>query len=70
MDAADSDLTFEQALQRLQEIVSELEKNEAGLEACIKSYEEGVAIAKQCLERLDNAELRVREVRIDTDEDA
>ncbi len=63
-----SEQTFEEALQRLEQIVAELENNETALENCIRSYEEGVTIAQRCLEQLERAELRVRELRIDRDD--
>lgn len=69
MDDPSSELTFEEALQRLEQIVGRLENNETALDDCIKSYEEGVAIARQCLERLERAELRVRKLRIDSNDD-
>ena len=59
------DLTFEQALQRLEALVEKLEDDEAGLEEALHAYEEGVLLARYCLERLDTAELRVQELALE-----
>ena len=39
--------TFEQAMARLEEIVSLLEKNEESLDETIKLFEEGLKLAKE-----------------------
>ncbi|MCH8961517.1 MAG: exodeoxyribonuclease VII small subunit [Bacteroidetes bacterium] len=58
-------LTFEQALQRLEALVETLEDETAGLEEALQAYEEGVLLARFCLERLDTAELRVQELALE-----
>ena len=58
-------LTFEQALQRLEAFVEKLEDETAGLEEALQAYEEGVLLARFCLERLDTAELRVQELALE-----
>jgi len=60
--AADADvdlLTFEQAMERLQEIVSELQRNELPLERGIERYEEAMRYAKRCRATLRRAERKV-----------
>ena len=59
------DLTFEQAVQRLETLVEKLDDDEAGLEQALQAYEEGVLLARYCLERLDAAELRVQELALE-----
>ena len=59
------DLTFKQALQRLEALVEKLDDDEAGLEEALHAYEEGVLLARYCLERLDTAELRVQELALE-----
>lgn len=59
------DLTFEQALQRLEALVETLEDETAGLDEALRAYEEGVLLARFCLERLDTAELRVQELALE-----
>ncbi|NBB75392.1 MAG: exodeoxyribonuclease VII small subunit [Bacteroidetes bacterium] len=59
------DLTFEQALRRLEDIVDALEDETPELEEALSSYEEGTALARYCLERLEHAELRIDELSLD-----
>lgn len=59
------DLTFEQALQRLEALVETLEDEAAGLDEALQAYEEGVLLARYCLQRLDTAELRVQELALE-----
>ena len=49
-------MTFEQAMTRLEEIVSQLENGEHTLEDALSLYEEGVKRMKQCVSMLDRAE--------------
>lgn len=58
-------MTFEQALRRLEEIVESLEDETPELEEALSSYEEGTALARHCLERLEKAELRIDELSLD-----
>ena len=59
------DLTFEQAVQRLEALVETLEDEGTGLEEALQAYEEGVLLARYCLTRLDAAELRVQELALE-----
>ena len=58
------EMTFEQAMRQLEALVAELERDDVGLEQSLKCYEEGVTLARLCLDRLDRAELRVRELSL------
>ena len=51
---------FEARLKALESIVETLENDMPPLEAALSSYEEGVTIARACLDQLDKAELRIR----------
>lgn len=70
-DASDlsdpDDRTFEETLERLEEIVDSLEEDPPSLEEALDAYEEGVNLANECLDRLDTAEQRVSELSIDGD---
>lgn len=48
--------TFEQAMQRLQEIVQLLENGDAPLDESLKLFEEGAKLADLCNKKLKNAE--------------
>ncbi|MDR0904787.1 MAG: exodeoxyribonuclease VII small subunit [Oscillospiraceae bacterium] len=51
--------TFEQALARLDQIVAELERGEAPLDALLALYAEGAELIKLCNKQLDSAEQTV-----------
>ncbi len=55
--------TFEESLNRLQEISNSLERGDVGLEESIKLYEEGINLAKLCYTTLKDAELKVTELK-------
>ena len=51
--------TFEGALQRLEEIVAQLEGNKLDLEQSLATFEEGIKLVRFCAGRLDEAERRI-----------
>ena len=53
------ELSFEDALKRLEGIVAAMEKGELGLEEGIGKFEEGMALAKHCADRLNEVEKKV-----------
>ena len=57
------ELSFEKALERLGEVVAELEASKVGLDESLKLYEEGMKLVRLCNEKLDSAEQRVMTVR-------
>lgn len=57
--------TFEESLNRLEELVETLEDDELNLEDALKAYEEGVGLARACRAHLDDAEMRVQELSLD-----
>ncbi len=60
--AGKSELTFEQALARLEEIVSRLEAGEEGLEEAIALFEEGRRLSDLCQERLATAQQQIEKL--------
>lgn len=58
----ETDLTFEQALQELEKVVQQLESGELSLEQSLALYERGMALAKLCEGRLDEAEQKVSQL--------
>ena len=54
-----SEMTFESAMARLEEIVRELENGTAELDKSLDMFEEGVALVKLCSGKLDEAEKRI-----------
>lgn len=61
------DLTFEQAVERLEEIVDTLESDGFALEEALEAHAEGVALARFCMKRLEKAELRIEQLSIQND---
>jgi exodeoxyribonuclease VII small subunit len=61
IDAKDKEkLTFEQALARLEQIVTAIEQGAVPLEQSIDKYAEGVELVKQCRRILDRAEKKIQ----------
>ena len=56
------DLSFEQALTRLDEIVKLLEDPKTGLDASISLYKEANELSKYCSDILDNAKQQIKEI--------
>ena len=50
---------FEEALQRMEDIVRRMEAGDMSLEESLKAFEEGVRLARFCAKKLDEAERRV-----------
>jgi exodeoxyribonuclease VII small subunit len=55
---------FEAQLEELDGIVTALEDGRLPLEEALALYERGMRLAKTCQDRLDEAELRVRRLRV------
>ena len=62
-----ADLSFEDALAQLEQIVSELESGQAPLERSIAIYERGAALTAHCEARLKAAQLRVEKIVVGAD---
>lgn len=56
------DLSFEEALDQLEELVARLEEGRLPLADAVEHYERGMALASYCGDLLDSAELRIRQV--------
>jgi len=54
--------SFEQAIKRLSEIVSQLEDGDLSLEDSLRLFEEGVKLSRVSQERLDNAQKKVEQL--------
>jgi exodeoxyribonuclease VII small subunit len=59
-------LTYEQSLAELEAIVASLESDKLPLEDSMALYERGQALTKHCVELLDKAELRVKQLSGDS----
>ena len=54
--------SFEEALQKLEEIVSRLENGDIPLEESINIFKEGVELTKFCKEKLNEAETQLKKL--------
>ena len=63
------ELKFEDAVARLEEIVSALEGAKCDLDESLGLFEEGVSLVKYCNEKLENAQLKVRKLTEDGEVD-
>jgi exodeoxyribonuclease VII small subunit len=61
------ELSFEQALKRLEEIVRKLESGEASLDESIELYGEGDRLKQQCEARLEAAQARIEKIQFGRD---
>ena len=55
----EQEVTFEQALQRLETIVRAMEAGDLPLEKAISEFQEGMQLARVCREKLDQAEQKI-----------
>ena len=53
-------VSFEKALERLEQIVSQIEGGQVPLEESIEKYAEGMALLKTCRTILDSAEKKIQ----------
>lgn len=60
-------LTFEQAIQRLEKIVADMEGAELPLEDVLKKYEEGTRLVRFCSQKLEEAEKKIEVLTSKTD---
>ena len=67
-DSPGADPSFEASLERLHEIVEQLESGELDLEASLVLFEEGVRLSRTSQARLNSAEKRIEEL-LAVDED-
>lgn len=59
-------MKLEDNMKRLETIASELDSGEKSLEDCLKLYEEGVKLAKSCLDSLENTKGKITEIKKST----
>lgn len=63
------DMSFEEALTKLEAAVAQLEQGDAlTLDESLQAFEEGIRLTRLCREKLEVAELRVQQL-VEVDED-
>lgn len=53
------ELSFEQAMARLEELVAEMERGETGLDRMIADFEEGMGLVQVCTRKLNEIERKI-----------
>lgn len=59
---SDKKMTFEQSMERLDEIVAILEENERPLDETIALFEEGLKLVRSCDQKLKQFETRINDI--------
>ena len=55
-------MTFEESMQRLEQIVRAMERGEVPLEESLRLFQEGTQLVAACEKLLENAQLQVKKV--------
>ena len=55
----ENNVNFEEAMKKLEEIATELEKNDLDLDTSVTKFEEGMKLSRQCSKMLEDAEKRI-----------
>ncbi len=63
LPGVDPDLSFEQAFDRLEELVRDMESDEMPLSTLIEGYERGIQLHALCQQRLEEAQGRIEMIR-------
>ena len=61
------DLTYERAVEQLEQIIAAVESGGVGLEASLTQTEQGMKLIQHCRAILDRAEQRIAELSVDDD---
>ncbi|MBQ8834566.1 MAG: exodeoxyribonuclease VII small subunit [Oscillospiraceae bacterium] len=54
--------TFEESMQRLEQIVRAMERGDVALEGSLKLFQEGTELVRSCQKLLDEAQLQVKKI--------
>ncbi|MGM8365093.1 exodeoxyribonuclease VII small subunit [Virgibacillus sp. W0181] len=58
----EQELSFEDAMNKLEEIVKQLEEGDVPLEKSISLYQQGMELSKLCNEKLSNVQSKMTEI--------
>ena len=61
-------ITFEDAMKRIEEIVSRLENGNTSLDESVELFEEATKLCAFCNERLETAEQKIKTLTINSEE--
>ena len=63
----EKNMTFEQSMQRLEQIVRAMERGDVALDESLKLFQEGTELVRNCGKLLDEAELQVKKIAVAAD---
>ncbi len=66
-DTPVDEMSFEQAMAELEQVLSQLERGDVALDDSIKLYERGAELKKRCEAKLKEAEEKVAAITLDGD---
>ncbi|MEQ8900634.1 MAG: exodeoxyribonuclease VII small subunit [Roseovarius sp.] len=66
-DTPVSEMSFEQAMKELEQVVGRLERGDVALDESITLYERGAELKKRCEAKLKEAEEKVAAITLDSD---
>ncbi len=55
-------IKFEKAMQRLEQIVEDLEKGELDIDKSLEIFEEGIKMSRECSKKLSEAEAKIEKL--------
>ena len=59
------ELSFEENLKELEEIVEKLESGDIDLEKSVKLYEQGMILKKNCENKLKKVEMQIKKIKLE-----
>ena len=59
------ELSFEEGLKKLENIVEQLESGDIDLEKSVKLYEEGMMLKKNCEDKLKKVEMQIKKIKVE-----
>ena len=59
------EINFEQAIQKLDKIVSNMENSNLNLDSLVGNYQKGIQLLSICRKKLDDAEFKIKEATTD-----
>ncbi|QSS98908.1 exodeoxyribonuclease VII small subunit [Pontibacillus sp. ALD_SL1] len=62
------DMSFEEAMKQLEQIVEKLEEGDVPLEKAITYYQDGMKLSKVCNDKLNNVEKQMQQIMNDQGE--
>ncbi len=69
-DTPIDEMSFEDAIRELEQVVTQLDRGEVALEDSIKLYERGAALKARCEAKLKEAEEKVAQITLDANGEA